>query len=563
MKWKTCSHFNRTGWIMAVTAFIHLTITYGIISSFVVLFVSLEEEFESSAVATGWMGSIAWGVASMFSPISTMLFLRWGHRPIACLGVLCCSIGLLVTSFLSNLWYMYASFGFVFAAGTNMINSVSFHLTALHFPGQKGVRPFAFVCLSGGAAMLAGAPLIGVCINALGWRFSYAMFSGITFIICLPMCYFYKKPHACHSSINEDVVKYGQCTSDFEGRATKEMEHKGMRYDLKTCSALTDSEKDGFISECEREVDSRLLKSRIQDKKLAERADVDKTSSGSGIKSDKHPMQEHHIDLTYESQSSCNRDAFVPSGKPPRPQQKAASGADIGVEEKDRSMTEISESVVNIVDDGGCLGRMCGFAKVPGLWMAAFGTMTTTAASVFNVINLVSYMQLIGLRERTSFLLVMGLGLAEMLARIFYFLVGSSLPVSGMTTMSAVNLAGAGLSACLALLPKMETIIAYVIVAGMARGIFYTINLPSCFELFTGLESAVVITFMMVGNGIGGLLSSTCGGLSFDLTGSYSAAFFTCAGLYFTSFLIFGSLRLWPRTLAPNNVPLQDSQHSI
>nr|XP_054772385.1 uncharacterized protein LOC129280381 [Lytechinus pictus] len=567
MKWKTCSHFNRTGWIMAVTAFIHLTITYGIISSFVVLFVSLEEEFESSAVATGWMGSMAWGVASMFSPISTVLFLRWGHRPIACLGVLCCSIGLLVTSFLSNLWYMYASFGFVFAAGTNMINTVSFHLTALHFPGQNGVRPFAFVCLSGGVAMLAGAPLIGVCINSLGWRISYAMFSGIIFIICLPLCYFYKKPFACHSSVNEDMNKYGQCTSDCVGKDTKEMERIGMLNDLGTCRVLTDADKVGFKSECEREVDSRLLKSRsrTQDKKLAGQAEVDKTSSsGLGTKSVKHPVQEHHIDLTSASQSSeCERDAFVPSGELPHPQQKDTSGEHIGVEERDRSMMEISESVVDVVDDGGWLERKCGFAKVPGLWMAAFGTMTTTAASVFNVINLVSYMKLIGLHERTSFLLIMGIGLAEVLARMFYFLVGSSLPVSGMTAMSAVNLAGAGLSACLALLPKIETIIAYVIVAGMARGIFYTINLPSCFELFTGLESAVVITFMMVGNGLGGLLSSICGGLSFDLTGSYSAAFFTCAGLYFTSFLIFGSLRLWPRTLAQTIVPPRDSQNSI
>lgn len=126
---------------------------------------------------TGWMGSMAWGVASMFSPFSALMFLRWGHRPIALLGVLCCTVGLLVTSFLSNLWYMYVSFGFVFAAGTNMLNNAAFHLTALHFPGKKGFRPFAFVNLSGGVGKCSFLHLVFVLFCNVLSRAGVNMFS--------------------------------------------------------------------------------------------------------------------------------------------------------------------------------------------------------------------------------------------------------------------------------------------------------------------------------------------------------------------------------------------------
>ncbi|XP_030839119.1 monocarboxylate transporter 5 isoform X1 [Strongylocentrotus purpuratus] len=546
MKGEPGSHFNRSGWTMAMAAFIHLTFTYGIISSFVVLFVSLEEEFESSAVATGWMGSMAWGVAAMFSPFSALMFLRWGHRPIALLGVLCCSVGLLVTSFLSNLWYMYVSFGFVFAAGTNMLNNPAFHLTALHFPGKKGVRPFAFVNLSGGVAILAGAPLIDVCIKSLGWRITYAIFSGILFVVCLPLCYFYKIPSASHSNLNEEEMKYTDCKPDGASNSTKDIGHGHglVQSSSFVCLAKETCEHD---AENERELENETettTRTSHQYKQLAER---DETSS-SGVRTCFCNHQRRHVDSKPKHPSSqCElEDLSCAQGKTAYPDVGSSSIGVVEDSDRPRDAMEVNDCVFEAVDES-CLDRKCAFMKVPGLWMATFGTMTTSAASVFNVINLVSYMQLIGLNDRTSVLLIMGIGLAEMFGRIVYFLIGSSLPVAGMTTMSAVNLAGAALSLCLALIPRLETIITYIIVAGIARGIFYTINLPSCLELFKGLDSAVVIAWMMVGNGFGGLLSSTCGGLSVDITGSYKVAFFTCAGLYFTSFLIFGSLRLWPR----------------
>ena len=108
----------------------------------------------NSSYSAGWMGSMAWATAAMFSPVSSLMFLRWGHRPVSIAGVIACFVGLLVTALMPVLWAMYISFGLVFAAGTNVVMNTGVHLVALSFPGKKGMRPFALQGLSGGVGKL-------------------------------------------------------------------------------------------------------------------------------------------------------------------------------------------------------------------------------------------------------------------------------------------------------------------------------------------------------------------------------------------------------------------------
>ncbi|XP_072170647.1 uncharacterized protein [Diadema setosum] len=148
----------------------------------------------------------------------------------------------------------------------------------------------------------------------------------------------------------------------------------------------------------------------------------------------------------------------------------------------------------------------------------------------------------------------MALGLAELVGRLLALVVGSSIPVSNLIILGVTNFLGTIVCLMVGLLPNLATTIIYIAIAGIVRGITYSIDLPAAIEVFQGVNSSVIISVVFLGDGIGNLLSSICAGLSVDLTSSYSAAFFMSAGLYFISSAIYVSLRLWPHVLTSRRI---------
>ncbi|XP_072170153.1 monocarboxylate transporter 5-like [Diadema setosum] len=457
-------HFNRIGWLVAFGSFVQMTIIFGIISSFVVLFVLLEEEFEASATATGWMGSMAWGVAILFAPVSAALNSQWGPRPVTAAGVCLCTIGLLATCFLPNLWAMYITFGLVFGAGANMITFSSADLIAKHFPGKSGTRPFAFANLSGAAGLLVVATIVDSTVDAIGWRMTYSIFAAILFVICFPLCFVYKYP-----SVLLDEVK------------------------IESANGSDDSSyPTAYVNSAVQVVEERSAESSVI---------TEANSPTNGDESDK------------SSQLMKEKNSGIHSTE-----------------------TERKSSIA-------------GLLRVPGIWMSGLATMAIGIASTLNVIILGGYLENIGISSRLSSVLIMALGLAELLGRLLALVVGSSIPVSNLIILGVVHFSGTIVCLMVGLLSNLVTTIIYIAIAGIIRGIIYSINLPATMEVFKGVNSSIIISVMFLGNGIGNLLSSICAGLSVDVTSSYSAAFFMSAGLYFISSAIYVSLWLWPDVL--------------
>lgn len=66
-----------------------------------------------------WVGSVSVGVMYLFGPITSGLSERYGCKVVAFLGGLLCFLGLLLTSFVSDLSKLYMTYGVLWGIGSS------------------------------------------------------------------------------------------------------------------------------------------------------------------------------------------------------------------------------------------------------------------------------------------------------------------------------------------------------------------------------------------------------------------------------------------------------------
>ena len=81
------------------------------------------------------------------SPFSTGLFKRFGHRAVTIVGVLLCSGGLLVSSFVPNPYFLFLTYSLLFGIGSNFIDNTSLNLVGAYFPRKNSARSTCFATL--------------------------------------------------------------------------------------------------------------------------------------------------------------------------------------------------------------------------------------------------------------------------------------------------------------------------------------------------------------------------------------------------------------------------------
>ena len=98
-------------------------------------------------LSLGWIGALAFGVMFAFSPISTWLFKRYGHRKIVIVGVLLCSTGLLLSAFVPDAKLLFLTYSVLYGIGSNFIDNTSLNLIAAYFPRKNSARATCFATL--------------------------------------------------------------------------------------------------------------------------------------------------------------------------------------------------------------------------------------------------------------------------------------------------------------------------------------------------------------------------------------------------------------------------------
>ena len=94
----------------------------------------------NSLSSSAWVGSVSVGVMYVFGPITSGLSERLGCRVVALLGGLLCFLGMLMTSFVSDLTKLYVTYGVLWGIGTSFC-----YFPTLTAPGEYFCKRLSLV----------------------------------------------------------------------------------------------------------------------------------------------------------------------------------------------------------------------------------------------------------------------------------------------------------------------------------------------------------------------------------------------------------------------------------
>ncbi|XP_022101789.1 monocarboxylate transporter 14-like [Acanthaster planci] len=172
--------WSRWRWVVTFATFGQFFLSLGPLFNFSTLFLSLQEEFHSSAALTGWLGSLSGSLSCLASPLSALLSLKVRHRTVAIFGVVVFCAGLLTTSFVPvpMLGYAFFTFSVLTGVGGNLMTNASIALLLNWFAKGNFSRASALAQTGSSTGMLVFSPMLTAFITRYGWRNALRILSG-------------------------------------------------------------------------------------------------------------------------------------------------------------------------------------------------------------------------------------------------------------------------------------------------------------------------------------------------------------------------------------------------
>ncbi|MEJ3652701.1 MFS transporter [Actinomycetes bacterium KLBMP 9759] len=174
------------GWLTVASAFLSMTVVFGVGYSFGAFFAPMAAEFGTGNGATSVVFSITACVWFLLGSVSGRIADRVGPRPVLLTGAAALAAGLLLTSLVQELWLGYLTYGLgvgiaVACGYVPMVAAVGgwFH--------ERRAFALAIAIAGIGVGTLIGAPLAAALIGALGWRTTHVVY-GLAGAALLVLC---------------------------------------------------------------------------------------------------------------------------------------------------------------------------------------------------------------------------------------------------------------------------------------------------------------------------------------------------------------------------------------
>ncbi|XP_071506307.1 monocarboxylate transporter 9-like [Diadema antillarum] len=182
------------GWVVVITSFCVLLVVFGVVFSFGDFFVEFQDEFNSSATLTGWVGSIAHSFAVLLALPFNLLVERFGHHHVCLIGILLATAGLVLTSLMSTLPPMFATYSVMFGSGVCIFSLAPVTLLSAYFPSKHSVRALSLALAGSNAGMFVYAPFVNPFIKRYGWRVTMRILAALMFGVGLPCSLTFSEP---------------------------------------------------------------------------------------------------------------------------------------------------------------------------------------------------------------------------------------------------------------------------------------------------------------------------------------------------------------------------------
>lgn len=181
------------GWLVCLAGFIAQFVVLGLQNNTGILYKTLLVEFQSSKGDTAWVLSIGLGMMFLFAPVSSALSERIGCRVVAFVGGLLGVLGFVLSSFVTNVHLLYATFGILWGIGASMSYLPTLRSLPYWF-SQRISLANGIVTAGSGVGTIAMGPLMQLAVNHMGWANSTRVLAGML-TLCTAGSLLYRVPN--------------------------------------------------------------------------------------------------------------------------------------------------------------------------------------------------------------------------------------------------------------------------------------------------------------------------------------------------------------------------------
>ncbi|XP_030839794.1 uncharacterized protein LOC105442193 [Strongylocentrotus purpuratus] len=543
----------------------------------------------------------------MIAPFVKLASERFGYRSVAISGVVSTSAGVFMTSFLSSLIPMFATFGVMAGIGAGLFTVCAFDLIVLYFPERNTMRAVAIASTGSTTGMLAFSQIMALLLRKYGWRITLRVMGGLLFTVGLPSVMTYIVPSRLHSNKdneNEDckmvprdktsstakaplhensrrlldqshdsardasIGDQVQCTSDSKAYRTEE----GLGEDVD--SLLEDGEIISDDTEVVAEIsdigempvrgseyteddlvnpDSEiaLLDNKEQSESLMNFNAPSQTASTASKMDPLISAYEFEENIIPEDQSVMKTEsAFQLNSLSYNNHDNGDTYKNLSIlEDGDNVMTR-SELAEEDHQDPRMLWKIGRALTFPELWMVAISNILNGIGDCFYYINVISYLMSIGFEEETGVQFVSFTALSSLVCKVLLVLVGEYVPFPRIFLQVFANFISILALIAFMLVTNVVPVLCIAIAAGMTMAISNVVIFSLAPDLFGAKKAIETSAVLYLSYGSGFLLGSLVG-QSIDKTGSYTSALFAFIGIFVTSGILLLMAPLYQRLFAP------------
>ena len=174
------------GYIILALCFVNMVVMRGVNGAFGVYYIALLEEFAWSRSDGASIAAINFFVYALASPAVGLAFDRLGPRLLMPLGAALVGIGLVLSSFANSLLGLYFTYGIVTALGQGALSFVGHNALISFWFVRRRATAIGIASMGQGVGALIMVPVTQLLIDAVGWRWTYAVTGGLMLLLLVP-----------------------------------------------------------------------------------------------------------------------------------------------------------------------------------------------------------------------------------------------------------------------------------------------------------------------------------------------------------------------------------------
>ena len=181
------------GWVVLAAAFVIITMSIGTLFTLGVFLRPIEESMGWTRSGIGAIGLFNWIVMGAGGVVSGFVSDRLGTRRVVLVGAVLLGLGLVLSSYVQQVWQLYVTFGLMVGAGVSAFYVPLTVLAIKWFEGRRGMAA-AVVSAGNGLGIFALAPLSRWLISEFDWRVAFLVLGNLAWVVVLPTALLLRAP---------------------------------------------------------------------------------------------------------------------------------------------------------------------------------------------------------------------------------------------------------------------------------------------------------------------------------------------------------------------------------